>query len=58
MSFFCCIELGGPEESLLAGLAEISGPKDKMGPTFDSPKFLEGQVSMFLNFFSSVSAAK
>ncbi len=41
----------GPEESLLAGLAEISGPKDMMGPTFDSPKFLGGQVSMLLNLF-------
>jgi hypothetical protein len=50
--------LVGPEESLLAGLAEISGPKDKMGPTFDSPKFLGGQVSMLLTFFYSVSAAK
>ena len=43
ISFFCCIELLGPEHSLLGGLQQLAGPKDKMGPTFDSPKFLDGR---------------
>jgi hypothetical protein len=41
ISYFCCIELSGPENSLLGALGLVTGPPEKMGPGFDA--FLDGR---------------
>jgi len=43
----CCVELTGPEESLLGGLAQITGSGGKMGQSFDSPIYLDGRREGF-----------
>ena len=47
----CCIELSGPENSLLGGLIQITGPGDKMGQSFDSSKCLDGRCEGFAWIF-------
>ena len=51
ISFYCCIELNGPQNILLDGLSQITGPVEKLGPSFNSPNALNGRREGFAWIF-------